>query len=112
MFAALLLSLGLTSGHLTDYDSLNIRKLKIGGYIDTYYGSSLYSSKKIDRPYFVSYAGNNEANINLAFLETRWRSNMFRFNLVPAMGSYMRRNYAAEKEINKYIFEANCKATK
>jgi len=107
MFAILLLSIGLSSGQIADDDSTSIRKLKIGGYIDSYFGSSLYSAKKIDRPYFVSSSGNNEANINLAFLETRWRGDRFRFNVVPAMGSYMRRNYAAEKEIHKYIFEAN-----
>lgn len=107
MFAALILSLGLSSGSIAGNDSLSEGRLKIGGYIDSYFGSSLYSAKKIDRPYIVSSSGNNEANINLAFLETRWRGKRFRLNLVPAMGSYMRRSYAAEKEFNKYIFEAN-----
>lgn len=107
MFAALFLSLGLSSFFITPGDSVTSEKIKIGGYIDTYFGSSLYSAKTYDRPFFVSSSGNNKANINLAFLEARWQGNRFRFNLVPAAGSYMRRNYAAEKERDKYIFEAN-----
>lgn len=81
--------------------------MKIGGYLDTYYGSSLYSAEKISRPFFVSSAKNNQADINLAFAEIRYQSDIFRINIVPAVGSYMRANYAGEKENNKYIFEAN-----
>lgn len=91
----------------TTADSAAVKKWKFGGYLDTYFGSSLFSAEKTSRPLFVSSAQNNQASINLAFAEVRYQGDFFRFNVVPAFGSYMRANYAGEKKNNKNIFEAN-----
>lgn len=106
MLTLLLITVGTLASHLP-LDSISTGKWKIGGYIDTYFGSSLYSASKSSRPFFVSSAQNNQANINLAYAELKFENNWFRMNVAPGVGSYMRANYAAEKENNKYIFEAN-----
>ena len=102
----LLITVGFSTIH-PPADSISAGKWKFGGYIDTYFGSSLYSASKSSHPFFVSSAQNNQANINLAYAELKFENDWFRMNVAPAMGSYMRANYAAEKENNKYIFEAN-----
>lgn len=88
-------------------DTTTVKSFSISGFVDTYYGSSLYTTEKSTSPYFVSSAKNNQANINLIYLDAHYQGRRFRFNLAPATGTYMKANYAAEKGLNKYLFEAN-----
>lgn len=109
MIAGFLLAfLGLFKGSLNPSDSSLTKKITIGAYLDTYYGSSLYSAERKSRAYFVSSANNNHAQINLLFFDLRYKSDLIRFHIAPGTGTYMQANYAAEKkEFHKYIFEAN-----
>ncbi|MEY3404905.1 MAG: hypothetical protein RL161_335 [Bacteroidota bacterium] len=79
----------------------------LGAYADAYYSSSVFSAEKFQRPYFVSSALNNQANLNLVYLEASFRSPSFRFNVSPGFGTYMEANYASEKGIGRHLLLAN-----
>jgi hypothetical protein len=58
-------------------------------------------------PYAVSSARNNEMNINLAYVDLRYRSNKLRARMVPGFGTYMNANYTNETGTLQNIVEAN-----
>jgi hypothetical protein len=80
--------------------------LAIGGYIDTYYGYSFNKPANGTVPYFVSSNRHDEMNINLAYIDLRYRSTNFRARFVPGFGTYMNSNYANEAGTLKNIVEA------
>lgn len=84
-----------------------INNISIGGYIDTYYGYHLSKPKDGNIPYFVTMNRDNELNINLAYLELRYQSDQVRAKFIPAVGTYMNSNYAAEPGLLKNILEAS-----
>ena len=59
------------------------------------------------RPYGVSYTRLNEFALNLAYVEVAYTDERTRARVVPAFGSYMAANYAAEPPAFQYLLEAN-----
>lgn len=82
-----------------------IGHLGIGAYIDTYYGYNFNKLKDVSN--FVSSARNNEVNINLAYVDVRYRSRRMRARFVPGFGTYMNANYVNEPGTLKNIVEGN-----
>ena len=83
-----------------------IGHLAIGGYIDTYYGYNFSKSPGGNVPYFVNSNRHDEMNINLAYIDLRYRAKDFRARFVPGYGTYMNSNYANEIGTLKNIVEA------
>jgi hypothetical protein len=82
-------------------------KLRIGGYLDTYYGYDFNRPSDGYLPYFVSSNRHNEVNINLAYIDLSYETSRTRARLTPAFGTYMEANYAAEPGLLKNLFEAS-----
>jgi hypothetical protein len=89
------------------YDSLENGKISIGGLVDTYYGFDFNSPNSKNRDYSVSSSRHNEFNINLTYLDIKYKNNRVRAHLVPGFGTYMNENYANEKGTAKNLVEAN-----
>ncbi len=81
--------------------------IALGGYIDSYYGYDFSQPKSGDMPYFVTSARHNEFNINLAYVDLRYRSKNLRVRIVPGFGTYMNANYADEPGTLKNFVEAS-----
>ena len=95
------------SGISDSYDSLENGKISIEGMVDTYYGFDFNRSNSKDRSYAVSSARNNEFNVNLAYLDIKYKNNRVRAHLVPGFGTYMNANYENEKGTLRNLVEAN-----
>lgn len=95
------------TGMVDAYDTLEKGKLTIGGYIDAYLSYDMNRPIDSERPYFVSSNRHGEFNINLSFLEFRYKNDNVRAHLVPGFGTYMNANYAQEKGALKFLLEAN-----
>lgn len=89
------------------YDSLENGKISIGGLVDAYFGYDLNKPISKNRDYAVSSSRQNEFNINLAYLDIKYKNNRVRAHLVPGFGTYMNENYANEKGTLKNLVEAN-----
>lgn len=81
--------------------------IAIGGYIDTYFGYQFNEPSFNTVGYFVSSNRHNEFNVNLAYIDLRYRSQTLRARFVPGAGTYMNSNYAQEPGVLKNIVEAN-----
>jgi Putative beta-barrel porin-2, OmpL-like. bbp2 len=79
----------------------------IGGYIDTYWAYNFSDTRSKVLPYTVTSSRNNELNINLAYVDIRYRSNKLRARFVPGFGTYMNANYTNESGTLKHLVEAN-----
>jgi hypothetical protein len=95
------------TGILDTTGGTTINKLKIGGYIDSYFGYNFSKPKDGNNPYFVSMNRNNEVNINLAYIDLVYTDERIRARFVPGFGTYMNANYAAESGALKYIIEGS-----
>lgn len=95
------------TGMTANYDSLETGKVKIGGFIDTYYGYDFNEPETYNRPYCVSSPRHNEVNINLAYIEVQYQNERVRGRLVPGFGNYINSNYANEEGSLKNLIEAN-----
>lgn len=95
------------TGMTANYDSLETGKIKIGGFVDTYYGFDFNKPAMSDRPYCVSSSRHNEINVNLAYIELQYANERVRGRLVPGFGTYINANYANEKGSLKNLMEAN-----
>jgi hypothetical protein len=95
------------TGLTGNYDSVPVGKLTIGGMVDTYYGFDFNEPAASLRPYCVSSARHNEININLAYIDLKYRNEYVRAHLVPGFGTYVNDNYATEKGSLKNLIEAN-----
>lgn len=89
----------------TDFDYQG--KVTVGGHLDTYYGYDFNRPASGDRPYFFSMARHNEVNINLAYVDVKYRSSRLRARFMPGFGTYVNSNYAAEPGTLKNIIEGN-----
>jgi hypothetical protein len=98
---------GIQNSGMTDReDSTELGKVKIGGYIDTYYAYDFNQPKDGNRPYAVSSSRTQEININLAYLDIKYQTNHIRARLAPGFGTYVNANYAAETGTLKNMIEA------
>lgn len=95
------------TGVTDNFDSVQVGKLSIGGLIDTYYGYDFNEPNGSLRPYCVSSARHNEININLAYIDLKYKNQYVRGHLVPGFGTYINDNYVSEKGSLKNLIEAN-----
>jgi Putative beta-barrel porin-2, OmpL-like. bbp2 len=79
----------------------------VGGYVDTYFGYNFSNTNGTSVPYYVSSARNNQFQINLAYVEVRYRAKGLRAHFAPGVGTYMNDNYRAEPGTLKNIVLAN-----
>ena len=96
-------------------DSTNIHipsKISFVGYVDAYYAYDLNQSSNIQRGIlanrntpFYSHTNQNQISINNALLGARYTSDRLRAAVVLQTGTYVQRNYAAEPDYAKYIYE-------
>jgi hypothetical protein len=84
------------------------RKIKVTGYLETYYGYDFNEPANNNRPGFVySHNRHNEVNLNLGFIKAAYDSGKIRANVALMAGTYTNANLAAEPGVLKNIFEAN-----
>lgn len=81
--------------------------LKIGGYLDAYYGYDWNRPANRQVEYMVSSSRHNQIDLHLLMLEVTYQSERVRAAFRPAVGSYMQRNYSAEPAGLQYLYEAN-----
>ncbi|TCC91731.1 porin [Pedobacter frigiditerrae] len=85
-----------------------IPKIKVTGYLETYYGYDFNEPVNNNRPGFVySHNRHNEVNLNLGFIKAAYDSGKIRANVALMAGTYTNANLAAEPGVLKNIFEAN-----
>lgn len=83
-------------------------KIKVSGYVETYYGYDFNKPVDNNRPGFVySHNRHNEVNLNLGFIKGAYDNGTVRANLAVMTGTYSNANLAAEPGVLKNIFEAN-----
>jgi len=83
-------------------------KIKVSGYVETYYVYDFNKPIDHNRPSFVySHNRNNEVNLNLGFIKANYENEMLRTNLALMAGTYTNANLATEPGVLKNIFEAN-----
>lgn len=83
-------------------------KIKVSGYVETYYGYDFNKPTDNNRPGFVySHNRHNEVNLNLGFIKGSYDNGTVRANLAVMTGTYSNANLAAEPGVLKNIFEAN-----
>lgn len=82
-------------------------KIKVAGYLETYYGYDFNKPEDNNRPGFVySHNRHNEVNLNLGFIKGNYDDGTVRVNLAVMAGTYANTNLAAEPGVLKNIFEA------
>lgn len=86
-------------------ESTVIGHVGIGGYLDTYYGYNFNKPSTGETPFLVSSARHNEATINLAYVDLRYRSQQVRARFVPGFGTYVNANYKNEPGTLAHIIE-------
>lgn len=89
------------------YDSLENGKISIGGYIDTYISYDFNRPASKNRNYAYSSSRLNEFNINLAYIDVKYKNNRVRAHLAPGFGTFLNENYPNEKQTLQNIVEAN-----
>lgn len=83
-------------------------KIKVTGYLETYYGYDFNKPEDNNRPAFVySHNRHNEVNLNLGFIKGNYDDGSVRANIAVMAGTYTNANLAAEPGVLKNIFEAN-----
>lgn len=83
-------------------------KIKVTGYLETYYSYDFNKPADNNRPGFIySHNRSNEVNLNLGFIKANYESDMIRANVAIMAGTYANANLAAEPGVLKNIFEAN-----
>ena len=98
--------LALTSAYAAN--AQEVSKVKISGYLETYYGYDFNKPADHNRPGFVySHNRHNEVNLNLGFIKANYEDEKLRANLAIMAGTYANANLAAEPGVLKNIFEAN-----
>lgn len=74
---------------------------------DWYYAANISDRKAVTFPFFVSFTQNREIQQNLIYADLKWDSKRFRGRIIPAIGTFMQQNSAAEKGIFRNLLEAN-----
>lgn len=83
-------------------------KIKVSGYLETYYGYDFNKPADNNRPGFVySHNRHNEVNLNLGFIKGSYDDGAIRANLAVMAGTYANANLAAEPGVLKNVYEAN-----
>lgn len=83
-------------------------KIKISGYVETYFGYDFNKPASNNRPGFVySHNRHNEVNLNLGFIKAAYDSGKVRANMALMAGTYSNANLSAEPGVLKNILEAN-----
>ena len=83
-------------------------KIKVTGYLETYFGYDFNKPTDNNRPGFIySHNRHNEVNLNLGFIKGSYENGGIRANLAVMAGTYSNANLAAEPGVLKNIFEAN-----
>jgi hypothetical protein len=83
-------------------------KIKVIGYLETYYGFDFNRPADHNRPGFIySHNRHNEVNLNLGFIKGAYDDGTIRSNLAVMAGTYANANLAGEPGVLKNIFEAN-----
>jgi len=83
-------------------------KIKVTGYLETYYGYDFNKPADNNRPGFIySHNRHNEVNLNLGFIKANYDTGNMRANIAIMAGTYANANLAAEPGVLKNIFEAN-----
>ena len=83
-------------------------KIKVSGYLETYYGYDFNKPTDNNRPGFIySHNRNNEINLNLGFIKGSYDDGTIRANIAVMAGTYSNANLAAEPGVLKNIYEAN-----
>jgi hypothetical protein len=83
-------------------------KIKVSGYLETYYGYDFNKPSDNNRPGFIySHNRHNEVNLNLGFIKGSFETGTVRANLAVMAGTYANANLAAEPGVLKNIYEAN-----
>jgi hypothetical protein len=95
------------TGMVEQMDSIENGKLNISGYVDVYYGFDFNQPKSFNRPYSVSSSRHNEVNINLVYVDLKYKNEKVRARIIPGFGSYVNSNYANENGSLKNLIEAN-----
>ena len=94
-----------TTGSKKDTNQVT-KKLTLGGYADVYYGYHFQNPKPHGAEYFYSSAFRNEFSVNLAYVDLNYTGSDVKARFIPAVGSYMEANYAAERPIFRNVFQA------
>lgn len=83
-------------------------KIKVSGYLETYYGFDFNKPSDNNRPGFIySHNRHNEVNLNLGFIKGSYDNGSIRANVAVMAGTYPNANLAAEPGVLKNIYEAN-----
>ena len=83
-------------------------KIKVTGYLETYFGYDFNKPTDNNRPGFIySHNRHNEVNLNLGFIKGSYNNGGIRANLAVMAGTYSNANLTAEPGVLKNIFEAN-----
>lgn len=83
-------------------------KIKVSGYLETYYGFDFNKPADHNRPGFIySHNRHNEVNLNLGFIKAGYDDGTVRANIAVMAGTYPNANLAGEPGVLKNIFEAN-----
>ena len=83
-------------------------KIKVTGYLETYFGYDFNKPADNNRPGFIySHNRHNEMNLNLGFIKGNYENGRIRANLAVMAGTYANANLAAEPGVLKNVFEAN-----
>lgn len=97
----------LTTGTIA-YGQEEQPKIKVSGYLETYFGYDFSKPSDNNRPGFIySHNRHNETNLNFGFIKGSYENKMIRANLAVMAGTYANANLAAEPGVLKNIFEAN-----
>lgn len=83
-------------------------KIKVSGYLETYYGYDFNKPADNNRPGFIySHNRHNEVNLNLGFIKGSYDDGSIRANMAIMAGTYANANLSAEPGVLKNIYEAN-----
>lgn len=83
-------------------------KIKVSGYLETYYGYDFNNPANHNRPGFIySHNRHNEVNLNIGFIKGSYDNGAVRANVALMAGTYTNANMAAEPGVLKNIYEAN-----
>jgi hypothetical protein len=78
-------------------DTMPVRT--VGGFVDTYYAWDFNRPRNFDRAYTTQPARHAEANVNLAYIETKWTGPRYRGRLALQWGTSVQSNYAGEPKL-------------
>ena len=95
------------TGMVDQMDTVENGKISISGYIDVYGAYDFSQTQSGERLYAVSSSRHNEFNINLAYIDLKYRNDKVRARFIPGFGTYMNANYSTEAGSLKNIVEAN-----